>query len=173
MFISGQTRDRYGQEQEGTKARARGEPEASPAGLVIICNMITGHLLVGQEERSIKRIARSISSPFSLAVCRFQSLVDGEGETRFKRTQRVEDQRPSLLQSGEAAGRQSAKSKEPTGSFTMEDLLHFNESDPLFIAHGCLTPKMALAWKHQRLAVRHHFREGTPLQPEGRLRRIV
>lgn len=121
---------------------------------------------VNQTERQVDLVT------FSLAVCRFQSLVDGEGETRFKTTQRGEDQRPSLLQSGEAAGRQSAKRKEPIGSFTMEDLLHFNESDSLFIADGCLTPKVALAWKHLRLAVRHHFRKGTPLQPEG-LRRII
>jgi hypothetical protein len=53
------------------------------------------------------------------------------------------------------------------GSYTMEDLLHFTETDSLYIVHGCLPAVLARAWKHLRGAVIHYFRDiDDPLDPK-------
>lgn len=55
-------------------------------------------------------------------------------------------------------GRPSANIVKHLGSLTMEDLLHFTESDSLvFIQY--LNPELARAWRHLRLAVVQSLRE--------------
>lgn len=55
------------------------------------------------------------------------------------------------------------------GSYTMEDLLNWTETDSLYVARGCLTSELAEAWEHLRQAALHYARMGEdPLDPVRR-----